>query len=106
EVPHRAECSTPEGSGVSRIVRALTHEAHEAINVPDSKANLNLGTDSEHVSLPEVDLLATLIDRAGVSHGDLHALDSTPHRRRPLASHANNVTERGIAGLVDRAGQN
>src|SRR5690606_22907131 len=74
-------------------------ELHETVDVTDLEPDLDLGTDSEHVALPEVELVRDLDgaatrlldlghavgDRA-LRETDRDALDRTPHGGRPVTS--------------------
>src|SRR5699024_915965 len=54
--------------------------------------NLNLGTDSEHVTLPQVQRSATIIQGRLVRDGDADTLNEAPRGRVPVASNTNNVS--------------
>src|SRR5699024_3008637 len=66
--------------------------------------NLNLSTDSEHVTLPQVQRSATIIQGRLVRDRDANALNKAPRGRTPVASNANNVSSsiRSIVRLKDR----
>src|SRR5699024_7802954 len=66
--------------------------------------NLNLSTNSEHITLPQVHRRTTIIQGRLVRDRDANALNEAPRSRTPVASNTNNVSSsiRSIVGLKDR----
>src|SRR5699024_717196 len=68
------------------------NKLHEVSLIADDESDLNLGTDREHVALPQVQLSAALVDRRGVLDCDLDALNGAVNgRTSEVASETNNI---------------
>src|SRR5699024_827423 len=64
----------------------------EAVSVTYRETNLNLSTNSEHITLPQVQRSATIIQGRLVRDRDANALNKAPRSRTPVASNTNNVS--------------
>src|SRR5699024_9034881 len=80
----------------------------EAVSVTYRETNLNLSTNSEHVTLPQVQRGAAIIQGRLVRDGDADTLNKAPRGGVPVTGNTNNISSRirRVVRLKDRTGKN
>src|SRR5699024_11041989 len=80
----------------------------EAVSVTYRETNLNLSTNSEHVTLPQVQRGAAIIQGRLVRDGDADTLNKAPRGGAPVTGNTNNISSRirRVIRLKHRTGKN